>query len=875
MPHYTPVGRLETPEADQFGFPYEPYEIQKKLMQELFQILENGEVGIFESPTGTGKSLTLTCGALTWLARHEKLVKEELQERVDMMEKLVKRLKKDGQEAKDWLDVQGKVQEQVLEMQTLRRLKELHDNKEQQLAEMKDRVKIHNRNRKKFPPKKDDAQKEEDDSDTDNETLHETADIEEAPPRDTFQSVQIFFCSRTHSQLAQIMAEVKKTPHLSWVRCISMGSRQQLCCNSQVRALKSVAMMNERCLDMITSRALPSQPSTSKKIRITGKESKPSRCPLKGQHLIESLRDLALSEPMDIEELAAEGTSTGACAYYASRAALSEAHLILLPYQLLLDKSAREQLGINLKGSIVIVDEAHNLLDSVAQIHGAEITRSDMEFAQLEMINYRDFYKNRFSARNLLKINQLIFIARMLLQLHETMVPAQILDSCTLTSKADFFNLDLTGILTFCDKNRFARKVQSYTQKLQSAPQQSENDPPAGPSVRSQMLQKLVQEQQEKEKPKAGRRRLEEVKANEPDKPKQGKRKLEEIATKELPKISPKKSLPSGKSSQVRNYLAFLETLLNPNDAGRILLDFENGIFKYFLIQPAEKFGYVVQLARAVIVAGGTMKPTEELKGQLFSCYQTRIVEHFYGHVVPDNAVLPFVVSHGPNGSALRFNFLQRSNPAMLQELAMVLQNLVQVIPGGMVCFLPSYDYLEVVYRHLEKSGTLERISQRKKIFREESGSADQLLEDYASAVKDKSSGGALLLSVVGGKLSEGLNFTDDLGRAVLVVGLPYPNRKSLELQTRMQHLDQHLGSRAGEEFYENLCLKAVNQCIGRAIRHIGDYACVYLLDERYIWKKIQSKLPEWISKHIVEASKENGGFGAVQARTARFFKER
>lgn len=289
------------------------------------------------------------------------------------------------------------------------------------------------------------------------------------------------------------------------------------------------------------------------------------------------------------------------------------------------------------------------------------------------------------------------------------------------------------------------------------------------------------------------------------------------------------------------------------------------------------------------------MRPTDELKEQLFSCYQTRIVEHFYGHVVPDNAVLPFVVSHGPKGSALRFNFLQRSTPTMvsdgifgtsfqilipfnpfqLQELAMVLQNLCQVIPSGVVCFLPSYEYLEVVYRHLEKSGTLERISQRKKVFQEVAGSADQLLVEYAAAVKDKSSGGALLLSVVGGKLSEGLNFTDDLGRAVLVVGLPYPNRKSLELQTRMQHLDQQLGSRAGEEFYENLCLKAVNQCIGRAIRHIGDYACVYLLDERYAWKKVQAKLPEWISRHIVEASKENGGFGAVQARTARFFKER
>lgn len=34
----------------------------------------------------------------------------------------------------------------------------------------------------------------------------------------------------------------------------------------------------------------------------------------------------------------------------------------------------------------------------------------------------------------------------------------------------------------------------------------------------------------------------------------------------------------------------------------------------------------------------------------------------------------------------------------------------------------------------------------------------------------------ALLLCVVGGKLSEGINFGDDLARACVMIGLPYPN---------------------------------------------------------------------------------------------------
>lgn len=36
-----------------FQFPFTPYDIQVKFMQNLYSALESGGVGIFESPTGT------------------------------------------------------------------------------------------------------------------------------------------------------------------------------------------------------------------------------------------------------------------------------------------------------------------------------------------------------------------------------------------------------------------------------------------------------------------------------------------------------------------------------------------------------------------------------------------------------------------------------------------------------------------------------------------------------------------------------------------------------------------------------------------------------------------------------------------------------
>lgn len=92
----------------EFPFPYQPYDIQQQFMQALYSALDQGKVGIFESPTGTvcfyarapcgarnscnllhdlcfqhmcfgtqGKSLSLICGALSWLTDFEERRRQE------------------------------------------------------------------------------------------------------------------------------------------------------------------------------------------------------------------------------------------------------------------------------------------------------------------------------------------------------------------------------------------------------------------------------------------------------------------------------------------------------------------------------------------------------------------------------------------------------------------------------------------------------------------------------------------------------------------------------------------------------------------------------------------------------------------------------
>nr|CAD2132525.1 unnamed protein product [Meloidogyne enterolobii] len=54
------------PNRKPFGFPYDPYPIQSQLMNAIYNSAEQGSIAIFESPTGTGKSLSTICAVIKY-----------------------------------------------------------------------------------------------------------------------------------------------------------------------------------------------------------------------------------------------------------------------------------------------------------------------------------------------------------------------------------------------------------------------------------------------------------------------------------------------------------------------------------------------------------------------------------------------------------------------------------------------------------------------------------------------------------------------------------------------------------------------------------------------------------------------------------------
>ncbi|EPY18204.1 hypothetical protein STCU_10122 [Strigomonas culicis] len=131
----------------------------------------------------------------------------------------------------------------------------------------------------------------------------------------------------------------------------------------------------------------------------------------------------------------------------------------------------------------------------------------------------------------------------------------------------------------------------------------------------------------------------------------------------------------------------------------------------------------------------------------------------------------------------------------------------------------------------------------------------------------------------MGGKLSEGINFKDDLGRALLLVGLPYANLQDAELQHTLQHLARATPasspslSREAWGLYTDMCMRTVNQTIGRVIRHAADYAVVLLLDERFGGHAngVTKKIPEWMQPSLQHTQH----FGECFRSIREFFAEK
>lgn len=829
-----------------FCHPYQPYDIQLRFMTELYQCIEKQQVGIFESPTGTGKSLSLICGALTWLRDHKRRSFD-----------VAVQLTSAEDDTPEWMRVaeQTERRQHLLCQRQELEAKLASVRKEEARRQAQTAKGPHTKRRRLSEDKKSSQNGDDEDeymladyeSDGDQQknsvaspsgysaNTQALLDKLKSTPSTTeedseLEETKIIFCSRTHSQLTQFVNELRRVrppPSISFdddthsssvadedtVKHLSLGSRKNLCINTKVSSLKSAAAINDRCLEL-------QKPGTAKDHKcsfLPGRDSKST---------VENFRNRALAHIQDIEDLGKLGKALEICPYYAARSAIAASEIVTLPYPLLLQKSAREALGISLKGNVIVIDEAHNLMDAIAGLYSVSLSLKNVVIAEAQVTTYVQKFIIRLKGKNRVYVTQVLRLLKSIKDCLGDFIEASQQSEHAITAAQIMAGKGCDQIrphklIQYLQESKLAYKVEGYFEAKQGS----------------------------------------------------------------------KSSKPKGLLVQLQN---FLIVLTNPASEGRFFVTIEGGetSVRYTLLDPREHFRDIVEEARAVILAGGTMSPMSDYADYLFSYLDPdRLVNFSFGHVIPPSNMFTQAVARGPSAKELSFTYENRGSDAVVIELRLLLERVCSIVPDGLVVFFPSYDYLaQVVKTWTRLSDGALGLRKFKPVFSEtRSAGVDDLLAAYTQAVDEGT--GAILLAVVGGKLSEGINFSDQLGRAVVAVGLPFPNANGAEWKAKIQHVEQtkhatamaqgksdqdakDLGVAAGRDFYENACMRAVNQCIGRAIRHKNDYAAILLVDSRFATDRIEKKLPGWIRDNM-ELKQAPKKWSEIETGLKKFFEGR
>ncbi|PIN10824.1 Helicase of the DEAD superfamily [Handroanthus impetiginosus] len=635
---------------------------------------------------------------------------------------------------------------------------------------------------------------------------------------------QIIYTSRTHSQIKQVIQELKRTNYRP--KMAVLGSREQLCIHEQVSILRGKAQTNA-CQALCKKRTKRYCTHFSRVTEFVKKNP--------------GIGD----DPIDIEDLVNIGRSSGPCPYYLSRELHKDVDILFGPYNYLIDRGNRKSLKIDWNNSILIFDEAHNLEGLCADAASLDLPSGLLTACISEATKCVDLSISRRETSSDKSCNpdNFAILRALLLKLEKRIAEVPIESKELGFTKAGPYIYELLAELNITQKtaNMLIDIIERASALLEEDANLSESGgsrKPNGSTVcRLESMGdilRLIFRDNSNAHAQYYRLHVQEVEASATD----GFR---------------------GKSSRTLSWWCF-----NPGIA----------------MEEFSRLG-----VGSIILTSGTLSPMDSFAEELKLQFPIRLENP---HVISGNQIWAGVAPVGPSGYSFNSSYRSRGSLEYKVELGNAIVNFARIVPDGLLVFFPSYYLLEQCIncwkttdqQNLTISTTIwERICKHKLPVVEprQSSLFPLAIEDYMTKLKETSSSGAIFFAVCRGKVSEGLDFADRAGRAVVVTGLPFATMTDPKVRLKREYLDQQAQYQnienkglTGEEWYAQQASRAVNQAVGRVIRHQHDYGAIIFCDERFAHSNRQSQISSWIQPHIKCYSK----FGDVVYTLTRFFRD-
>ena len=308
----------------------------------------------------------------------------------------------------------------------------------------------------------------------------------------------------------------------------------------------------------------------------------------------------------------------------------------------------------------------------------------------------------------------------------------------------------------------------------------------------------------------------------------------------------------------------------------------------FWCLNPAVVFGPMIAQARSVILSSGTLSPMETFATELATGFEQKLEAL---HVIDSQKQLwAGAFSFGPSASLeLRGTFGELEKFQFQDDIGKSILDICTVVPYGVLCFVPSYSFLDKLVKRMRVTGVYDSISQKKEVFIEpRAGGAkdfEKIIKRYYQSIQKVqenpprnaiSRNGALFFAVFRGKVSEGLDFVDENARAVISIGIPYPSIKDEKIVLKREYNDKRAADGQekllnGQQWYEKQAFRAINQALGRCIRHKDDWGAIILLESRFHQARNVEQLSRWIRPCIKPYKDYQLGLTSLRA----FMKEK
>ncbi|XP_031627516.1 regulator of telomere elongation helicase 1 homolog isoform X2 [Contarinia nasturtii] len=657
----------------------------------------------------------------------------------------------------------------------------------------------------------------------------------------------IIFASRTHSQIKQAMKALKESPYND-VRAAVIGSRNKFCIHEELKdSYLTYDEITDKCKFLVDAHKCQYYEGIGEGIQNS------------------KIRDNPI---LDIEELTALGQELKCCPYFITKMRAERADLIFMPYDYLINPMIRKSLSnFDLKNAIVIVDEASNILSACEEAFSTSLSNLDM-YKAMNDFNYvtsqlqslyeeesepkreRSFYPSMNSVNVLkAKFKNLFDTIRNLppgtrdgKYIFELLSIAEIDEQNQESVCKDLEELILfvMGQQTKTGSNRKADGLRKMCQFIQLIfiSSSSENF-----RERINLCYKveIVDE-----------RSGQQVAATE-----QNEQQESTTPTKEAPNSSTKGLSKTPNSLQIdknKNKKTIKCVCLSPAFGMKNLCD--------------EKL-------RCLILTSGTLAPLHTFVSELGILAPIR---HSFNHIIKESQVFVEVVKYGPDNEKLDSRYENRENIRYVRSLGKSIIEFSKVIPDGLLVFFSAYEMMNKCIEVWKEDEIWTMIEEQKSIFIEskQKWEFEDAMNGYRGQIEQNSKG-AILMAVMRGKISEGLDFKDKYARGVCITGIPLASIKDLKVKWKKEYLNKSRyiikNLPSGEEWYYSEAYRAVNQAIGRVIRNKNDYGAILLCDDRFDHRNVKQNISSWLQKGL-RNQKFNTTFGSTTTNLATFFDD-